>query len=138
MLGDRDLAADAAQDALVSALRGLGRFRGEGSFRGWLLRIAVNTARSAGRRRTRRREQPLRDDAPAAAPDPARATELRDEVARVEAALATLPEKQRLAVTLRVQQGLSHREIGEAIGCSEGAARVNYHHGVKKLREVLR
>ncbi len=55
----------------------------------------------------------------------------------MDRALETLPEKQRLAVTLRIRQDLSHREIGEVIGSSEGAARVNYHLGIKRLRELL-
>lgn len=40
-------------------------------------------------------------------------------------------------MTLRVFEGLSFKEIGEIIGCSEGSARVNYHHGIQKLREAL-
>ena len=48
-----------------------------------------------------------------------------------------LPDKQRLSVTLRIDDDLSFREIGEIIGSSEGAARVNYHHGIRRLRELL-
>jgi len=48
-----------------------------------------------------------------------------------------LPEKQRQAVTLRVYEGLSFREVGTLIGSSEGAARVNYHHGIRRIREML-
>src|SRR5690606_3195867 len=59
ILGDPDLAQDAAQDAFVNALRGLERFRGDSSFRTWLLRIAFNSARSVARRRGRRREVAL-------------------------------------------------------------------------------
>ncbi len=51
--------------------------------------------------------------------------------------LDELPEKQRLAVQLRVDEGLSFREIGEIIGSSEGAARVNYFHGIHRLRERM-
>ena len=60
VLGDRDLAQDAAQDAMVNALAGLPRFRGDSSFRTWLLRIAMNAARSVGRRNGRRRSCLLR------------------------------------------------------------------------------
>jgi DNA-directed RNA polymerase specialized sigma24 family protein len=41
-------------------------------------------------------------------------------------------------VAMRVQQGLSYAEIAAALDCSEGAARVNYHLGVKRLRELLK
>jgi RNA polymerase sigma-70 factor (ECF subfamily) len=40
-------------------------------------------------------------------------------------------------VSLRIYEGLGFREVGEIIGSSEGAARVNYHHGLKRLRELL-
>lgn len=140
VLGDRDLAEDAAQDAFVNALNGLSRFRGEASFRTWLLRIAINAARSVGRRNGRRREVSLllADNEPSSRPDPARHAVNVTEVERVEHALGGLPTKQRLAVALRAQQGLSYAEIAGALKCSEGAARVNYHLGIKRLRELLR
>lgn len=138
VLGDEELARDAAQDAFVNALRALHRFRGEASFRTWLLRIAVNAARTLARRSIRRREVVL--DAAAnmtAETDLAAGIVLPSQAARVAAALASLPEKQRLAVTLRVYQGLAYEEIGVIAGCSAGAARVNYHLGIKRLRELL-
>jgi RNA polymerase sigma-70 factor, ECF subfamily len=140
ILGDRDLAQDATQDAFVNALGALHRFRGDASFRTWLLRIAVNAARSVGRRQGRRREVSLvlADHEPSSGPDPAVRAENATEVERVEKMLATLPTKQRMAVALRVQQGLSYAEIAAALDCSEGAARVNYHLGVKRLRELLK
>lgn len=139
LLGDRELAQDAAQDAIVNALRGLHRFRGEASFRTWLLRIAVNAARSIARRKTRRREVSLEaaSDAATEGPDAATLAFRHDEAARANACVEQLPEKQRMAVTLRVQQGLSYQEIGAVLDCSEGAARVNYHLGVKRLRELM-
>ncbi|HEY8469071.1 MAG TPA: RNA polymerase sigma factor [Longimicrobiales bacterium] len=142
ILGDRELAADAAQDAFVNALGALHRFRGEASFRTWLLRIAVNAARGLARRRGRRREFEVALEAAANVAaehaDPAMRVALGAEAERVERALARLPEKQRLAVTLRVYHDLSYGEISAVVGCSEGAARVNYHLGIKRLRELLR
>ncbi len=139
ILGDPDAAADAAQDAFMKALAALDGFRGEASLRTWLLRIAANEARSAGRRTTRRREVALdaAPEPPDGEPSPEREAVIRLEADRVAVALETLPEKQRLAVTLRIHHDLSHREIGEVIGSSEGAARVNYHLGIKRLRELL-
>lgn len=140
ILDDEDDAADATQGAFVKALVSLRGFRGESSFRTWLLRIAANEARAILRRRTRRRELPFDPAAPFAdrGATPADEAERRAEVARLEAALARLPEKQRLAITLRIYEGLSFREVGEIIGSSEGAARVNYHHGMRRLRESVR
>lgn len=136
---DEDLAADAAQDAFLKAFRGLDGFRGDAAFRTWLLAIAANEARTLLRRVGRRRETALDDVGPLQAPEmsPAEAAILHVEAARVRRSLAALPEKQRLAVTLRLEEGLSFREVGEVIGSSEGAARVNYFHGVRRLREML-
>lgn len=139
ILGDHDLAQDAVQDAMTNALGALGRFRGEASFRTWLLRIAANAARTLARRRGRRREVALEaaEAIPSGAADPGVLTVVRDEADRVARAIGRLPEKQRLAVTLRIYQGLSYREVAQVAGGSEGAARVNYHLGIKRLRELL-
>jgi RNA polymerase sigma-70 factor (ECF subfamily) len=139
ILGDPDLAQDAAQDAFVNALRGLARFRGESSFRTWLLRIAFNSARSVARRRGRRREVALTlvENAAGTEPDAATGAVTRDESARAARLLERLPPKQRMAVTLRINQDLSYAEIGRILDCTEGAARVNYHLGIKRLRELL-
>ncbi|HSJ14880.1 MAG TPA: sigma-70 family RNA polymerase sigma factor [Longimicrobiales bacterium] len=139
ILGERGIAEDATQEAFVSMLRALPGFRGDASFRTWLLKIAANAAYSAGRRQSRRHEVPITGAALHASGerDAASRVEQQAELARVEQALGALPTKQRLAVALRAQQGLSFAEVGAAIGCSEGAARVNYHLGVKRLRELL-
>jgi RNA polymerase sigma-70 factor (ECF subfamily) len=139
LLREPDLAADAAQDAMVNAMRGLAQFRGDASFRTWLLRIAVNTARSAARKRSRRREvdlevvRELADDRP----EPDRATVTRMEADRASKMLERLPPKQHLAVTLRIHSGLSYAEVAQVMKSTEGAARVNYHLGIKRLRELL-
>ena len=136
---DETRAADVAQDAFLKALRGLEGFRGEAAFRTWLLSIAANEARSVLRSMGRRRETALEEAGALAArePSPADQAVTRLEAERVRAMLARLPEKQRLAVTLRLEEDLSFREVGEVIGSSEGAARVNYFHGVRRLREML-
>ncbi len=139
MLRDDDAAADATQEAFVKALRALQRFRGDSSFKTWIVAIAVNEARGWARKRGRRRETPL-DAQPELAGGEQGAADrvvVADEVDRVRGALETLPEKQRMAVSLRIFEGLSFREVGKLIGSTEGAARVNYHHGIKRLRELL-
>lgn len=139
ILGEPDAAADAAQDTFVKAIAALATFRKEASLKTWLLRIAANTARSAGRKTTSRREVVLESGGYEAVggPDPAQEAITRTEAERAAAALQQLPEKQRLAVSLRIYQDLSHREIAEVLESSEGAVRVNYHLGIKRLRELL-
>ena len=138
-LKDEDQAADTAQDTFLKALDRLDGFRGDSSFRTWLLAIARNEALGLIRARERRREEALEqteflpDDAEAPDDIAVRAEEVR----RVRTALERLPEKQRLSVSLRLFDELSFREIGEIIGSAEGAARVNYHYGIGRLREWL-
>lgn len=139
ILQDSDQAADVVQDAFVKMVSALDSFRGDARFRTWLLTIVANEAKGAIRKSQRRRESAMDDVGPIA--DGALAVDDgvvgRSEAARVRAFLTRLPEKQRMAVELRIDDGLSFREIGEMIASSEGAARVNFHHGIKKLRELL-
>lgn len=134
-----DTAQDVVQDAFVKAFRALESFRGDASFRTWLLTITANEARGALRKSGRLRETALDDVGPVASDtmDPAETAVMSQETERARAMLETLPEKQRLSVALRIDEGLSFREIGEMIGSSEGAARVNYFHGIRRLRELL-
>ncbi len=139
LLADEDAAADAAQETFVRALTNLNGFRGDAAFRTWLLAIARNEARGMARRTSRRKESPLDDLPPPVTTEPSpdvRAVR-RTEVERVQQALARLPEKQRMSVSLRLFDGLSFREIAAATDSTEGSARVNYHHGVRRLREWL-
>jgi RNA polymerase sigma-70 factor, ECF subfamily len=134
-----DVAQDVVQDAFLKAFRALEGFRADASFRTWLLTITANEARGALRRLGRRRETAL-DDArmvPSDEMDPSEAAMLGEEASRARSMLERLPEKQRLSVSLRIEEGLSFREIGEVIGSSEGAARVNYFHGIRRLRELM-
>ncbi len=139
IVSDSDLAQDVAQEAFLKALKALGGFRGEAAFRTWLLTITANAARSALRRIGRKRETDL-DGAPpveSGEPDPAERAAVAQEAAQARAHLSKLPDKQRLSVQLRIDEGLSFREIGDVIGSSEGAARVNYFHGIRRLREWM-
>lgn len=139
MLKDEDAAADATQDAFVKAMHALARFRGDSSFRTWVVAIAVNEVRGQMRKVKRRREEPLDStfELVSGEQDALQRVTQGDEVRRIRTALEQLPEKQRLAVGLRIFEGMSFKEVGEAIHSTEGSARVNYHHGLKRLREML-
>jgi RNA polymerase sigma factor (sigma-70 family) len=135
--GDEDRAADLTQDTFLKALRSLAQYRGEASFRTWLLAIARNEMLGQHRKAERRGEQEL--DKMAEMPDdsasPAETALLGSEMDRARKLLERLPEKQRMSVWLRLDDGLSFREVAEATDSTEGAARVNYFHGIRKLRE---
>jgi RNA polymerase sigma-70 factor (ECF subfamily) len=74
---------------------------------------------------------------PAPNADPAGLVAHADEMRRVLAALATLPDERRQVVLLRFVDGLSSREIGEVLGRSPGAARVLLHRAIRDLAELL-
>jgi RNA polymerase sigma-70 factor (ECF subfamily) len=134
-----DMAQDVVQDAFLKAFRALGGFRADASFRTWLLTITANEAKGALRRQGRRRETALEEASEVRSEEggPAHEAMVRQEADRARSMLERLPEKQRLSVTLRIEEGLSFKEIGEVIGSSEGAARVNYFHGIRRLREWM-
>jgi RNA polymerase sigma-70 factor (ECF subfamily) len=128
---------DLVQETLFRAFRGLDRWRGEASFRSWLFTIAGNLTRDAFRRRKGREVIPLEDrDLPDRAdPDAELAAGELEERLRME--LGRLPRLQREVFLLRVQEGTSYEDIAAALGTTPGAARVHYHHAVKRLKELV-
>ncbi len=140
LVGDRELAADVAQEALVRAWRGLAGFRGDAKFSTWLHRITVNTARSTQRRWNRHRITPI-DEAVAEVA----ATGIGPEEvgvgaglrSRLNAALAELSLPVRMVVVLKDVYDWSHPEIAEHLGISVTAAKVRLHRGRKRLRTLL-
>ncbi|MGI9629334.1 MAG: RNA polymerase sigma factor [Longimicrobiales bacterium] len=139
ILRDEDEAADAAQMGCIKAFRAIEGFRGDSGFRTWLVTIVSNEARGLLRKRGRRNESGLDTSRPLA--DPSTLADLalaEDQQAQaLRELLDELPDKQRLAVSLRVYDGMSFKEVGAVIESSEGSARVNYHHGIRRLRELM-
>jgi RNA polymerase sigma-70 factor (ECF subfamily) len=132
-LGHVEDARDLTQRVFVQMYRQLARFRGEASVRTWLYRIASNLALDALRARGRE----ARGRAQLEPPAPPMASPSSEERARLRRAIAELPPRQRLVVELRVFDDLSFREIGDVVGSSEDAAKVNFHHALKALRGML-
>jgi RNA polymerase sigma-70 factor (ECF subfamily) len=130
-------AADVTQQVFVRAFKALGGFRGAASVRSWLYRIAIHASLSWIR--DHRREQPteLDDDALVEAAHAPAAIDRGRDSARLRAAVAELPPKQRLVLELRVFDDLSFKEVAELAECSENTAKVNFHYAVKRLREIL-
>lgn len=129
MVGPQD-AEDALQETFIAALRAYPRFDGANP-RAWLLTIARRKAIDEGRAAARRPEALSEPDrlpagAEAAAEDGAGSA--------LWAAVGKLPPKQRAAVVLRFAVDLRYREIGEAMDCSEAAARRSVHEAMKSLR----
>ncbi len=131
MLGDREAARDAVQEGFAIAVRKRRSFRGDGQLEGWLWRIVVNAVHEHARRRA----DVLDSDSIARASGNG---SLPDEPnARLRAALALLPERQRLALFLRYYADLDYRAIAETLGIAVGTVGVTLSNGHAKLRELL-
>lgn len=145
MLGNEADAVDAAQDALVSAVRAIARFDGRSTFGTWLYRIATNACLDELRRRRRRPLTGLSDDADAEAGWLGRASAAHDddpaEVAShhvdVDAALRSLPADFRSAVVLRDLCDLSYDDIAEVLGVPIGTVRSRIARGRAALADLL-
>lgn len=131
-------AEDVAQRVFLNAFEKLREFRRESTFRTWIHRIAVNLALNHIRHAAHEAPVAELDDLPTFT----NALETSRLVAaevwnRVAARIAELPPKQRLVVELRLFHELSFGEIAVLADCSEDSAKVNFHHGIKRLREWI-
>jgi RNA polymerase sigma-70 factor (ECF subfamily) len=135
---DHAEASDLAQDALVRAYRGLARFKGDAAFGTWLYRIAVNVCLTRAAVKTPPVDpiEPLElaDTRGERPDDPLRRSQ---DAARVKAAIARLPEKQRLTVILRVYHELPHDAIARTLGSTVGTVKANFFHALQNLRRFL-
>ena len=126
------------QDTFVRAFGSLDGFRGESALRTWLLTIARRLLLDARRARRRRGESRSLEEWDAAtghgALDEMVAAETRG---RVAAAIERLTPTQREVFLLRVNEGLSYREIADLVGSTEGAARVHYHNAMRAVKEGI-
>ena len=124
----REGGRDAVHDAFVNAIRGREGFRGEGSVEAWLWRIVVRAALE----RRRREHDGRRVEAEAIWAD-----RPGDEHVEVRAAVASLPERQRLMLFLRYYGGLDYQAIAEATDVAVGTVGAELHAAHRSLRRRL-
>ncbi len=148
ILGDDELAADATQDAFLSAFKGLNTFRG-GSFKAWLLRTVTNTCYDELRRKKRRPTTPLEPDSsdgdemdsPRWLADPGLTPEQSAEAVELEHAiqhcLDHLPVEFRAVVVMADLQGLDYTEVAAAIRAPLGTIKSRLARARLRLRECL-
>ncbi|MBN8486764.1 MAG: RNA polymerase sigma factor RpoE [Burkholderiales bacterium] len=151
MVRDTDLVQDIAQETFIRAYRALPQFRGESAFYTWLYRIAVNTAKKA--LLELKRDPIVTESALAPADDEetsARQVEPTDMAtpdallaskeiaATVNAAIESLSEDLRQAITLREIEGLSYEEISEVMNCPIGTVRSRIFRAREAIAERLR
>jgi len=138
MGADRGDVDDLVQDSFFRAFRALPGWRGESAFRSWLFRIGSNLLKDQFRRRGGRVVVPLEDGNLVARDDPGAQLEARELRERIGEGLSRLPRLEREVFLLRVQQGMPYEEVAVVLQTTPGAARVHYHHAVKKLKELVR
>jgi RNA polymerase sigma-70 factor (ECF subfamily) len=146
MLGTREEAEDATQEAFLSLHRHGHRFRREARFSTFLYRVAANAAlnrrRTLGRARAREQELAIRQaagaDLPSSPRDPEGAASGAEIQQRVQQALQTLPKDLRIAVVLFDIEGQAYRDIAQALDIPEGTVKSRIHRGRQALRDQLR
>ena len=143
LLRNRDDAMEVAQETFFRAYSKIKSFKGGSSFYTWLYRIAVNIAID-GRRRQKRspvefheKMDKVLEEQNEVAKDPfsdVHDKELRDQLVK---AIDELTPEHRAVIVLRTVEGLSYRDIGEILGCSEGTVMSRLHYARKKLQDKL-
>jgi RNA polymerase sigma-70 factor (ECF subfamily) len=137
-VGNHEDASDLTQDVFLRAYRGLSKFRGQSSLSTWLYRIGVNVCLNRVTSKAPPSEPIESWHDVATHEDPVSDQMIRDErAASVRRAVASLPQKQRAALILRVYHEMSHQEIAAALGSSVGAAKANVFHALQNLKRLL-
>ena len=155
LLGNSHDAMEVTQDAFIKAFSSLATLQKPEAFGGWLMRIVSNLSLNYRRSRKTRQQLPLDDllgpqggetteahgggsEWMAAAADPVRGLEGRELGEKLKAALAQLPEKQRLALVMFTIDEMPQKQVAEALGCSVEAVKWHVFQGRKKLKELLK
>jgi RNA polymerase sigma-70 factor, ECF subfamily len=136
--GEREEIEELVQDTFVRAFSSLDAFRGESSLRTWL--FTIERRLMLDRRRAERRQHslvPIEASEAATEYNALDGMVAQETAIQVRRAVGALSPMQREVFTLRVEQGLSYKEIAEILGTTEGAARVHYHNAVRAVKEFL-
>jgi RNA polymerase sigma-70 factor, ECF subfamily len=142
-IGNHHDAEDITEQTFLQAYRHFERARSESDgrpLRPWLIRIAHNLAANYYRDRSRRPQSPLEDSEATLATVHTTETivEGRDELARVLAGVAKLPDERREALIMRFALQMDNREIARAMGKTDGATKVLIHRAIRQLEGIIR
>lgn len=134
-------AMEVTQDAFIKAFTNLNTLQTPDAFAGWLMRTVSNLSLNYRRGRALRIGRELDEAEPPrtqAAADPAHQLQSKEMGGRLQEALASLPRKQRLAITLFTLEKMPQKQVAEALECSVEAVKWHVFQGRKKLRELLK
>jgi RNA polymerase sigma factor (sigma-70 family) len=139
LLNDRSAVEDVLHDVFVDFAHNVGRFELRGSLQGYLSICVANRARDMNRTRQRRSSIHLdQADVPRTrAAGPAQEAMGREMIARLDAAMAELPDEQREVIVLHLQSKLAFREIARLKEMSINTAMSRYRYGLDKIRSAL-
>ena len=132
---DKMEAEDLAQTVFIKLFKALKKFRFESEFNTYLYRVNVNTANTYFKRNKWRNMLHLDQVPETGYVDTVQEKEWRKE--EVWVVVARLPKKQRLVVMMRISQALPFKDIGNILDITKGSAKVNYHHGIKRVKSLL-
>jgi RNA polymerase sigma-70 factor (ECF subfamily) len=137
ILRDDDEADDAVEEGMLAAWRAIDRYDPARPFRPWLMRIVVNAALDARRRSRVRHAEPIAETLESAGLGPDRLADASLLRTRLEQGLATLPERQRIALVLFDAEGWGHADIAATLGVPEGTVRSYVFHARRAMRRAL-
>jgi RNA polymerase sigma factor (sigma-70 family) len=131
IVGERESAREAVQDAFASVVRSRRDFRGEAPLEAWIWRAVINAARKKKRRYAREAHARATAFVPnGTAPD-------RDEGSDLATLVAALPERQRLVLFLRYYADLDYLRIAQILGVRTGTVSASLHAAHRTLRQAL-
>jgi RNA polymerase sigma-70 factor (ECF subfamily) len=139
MVRNHQDAADISMEVFVRAYKSLKGFEGRSSLYVWLAKIAVNLCINFSKREKFRSFLSIFDfsNKLADSSSPADKMEQSELKSAIDGAVNSLPPRQRSSFVLKFYQGLTHQQIAEILGISEGAAKANYFQAVQKLQKLL-
>lgn len=136
-MGDHGGADDVVQETFLKAYNAIASFRQESSFKSWLLRIAINTAKNALRSRDLRTTVAVDDVQLGYHHRDYNRMEQGQTAALLQAAIGKLPPRQRQALELRIFDDLGFKEIAEIMESPFDTAKANFRHALLNLKKIL-
>ncbi len=133
---DAELAEDVVQESFIKAYKKLESFEGRSSFRSWMYQITANTAKN--KLRKKKFDTVDIDKVPLAVEQTMDASiYLSDVNSMLMTEINSLPNKQRQALTLRIFDDLSFKEVAAIMDCPYDTAKANYRHAINKLKTQM-
>ena len=136
--GERAEIEELVQDTFVRAFASIDSFRGESSLRTWL--FTIERRLMVDRRRAERRQKatvPVEPSDAVTEYDALDSLVAEEAESKVKKAVDSLSPMQREVFLLRVEQGMSYKEIADVVGTTEGSARVHYHNAMRTVKESV-